>query len=196
MRALTFVGLIAACSFTHGSLAHDDAHIGDGARTDGTTDGAIDASPDAQGCTTAGLTCTNGTAIAVMCNGACWVKCTQATSLANQAVASNACTAWGGKLAPLRSQADNDCVAVTLFPSQSSWIGFEQDSSATTKSGGWSWNGDGVTPTYTNWSSGQPNDLDGTEDGQEQCAYMPTTGTWQDTSCMDPNSFRFSCRRP
>jgi hypothetical protein len=131
-----------------------------------------------------------------MCNGACWVKCTQAVPVPSQYAASGACDGWGGKLAPIRDANDEACVSQMLFPSQASWTGFEQALTATTPAGDWSWNGDGVTPTFLSWDSGQPNDFNGVENLQEQCAYMTTAGLWQDTDCFSSASYRFSCRRP
>jgi hypothetical protein len=200
VRAFVLFGWVAAaCNFSHGSLAKDagddDAPRID-APTDGALDAAVDAAPDLGSCNTTGFTCVGGTPVAVTCNGACWLKCQQSTPVANEPAAAAACAAWGGKLAPIRDLADNNCVAVTLFPAQASWIGFEQASTATVKTDEWSWNSDGVAPTFTNWSVGQPNDLDGTEDGQEQCAFMPTNGTWQDVECAHTALYRLSCRRP
>lgn len=195
-----FFGLAAtSCSFSHGSLAKDAPVTGDDdapVMIDAAIDAAPDAAPDLGSCNTTGFTCIGGTPVAVTCNGACWLKCQQSTPVASEAAASAACLAWGGKLAPIREQADNDCVAVTLFPAQASWIGYEQAATATMKTTEWSWNGDGVATNYVNWSVGQPNDLDGAEDGQEQCAFMPTNGTWQDVACSDAGLFRLSCRRP
>jgi hypothetical protein len=194
---------IAGCGFPHGTLSRDDAPIvadDDAPRMidaaiDAAADASIDAAPNLGSCNTTALTCLGGTPVAVTCNAGCWVRCQQSTPVANEPAAAAACAAWGGKLAPIRSQQDNDCVAITLFPSQSSWIGYEQDAAATMKGTGWSWNHDGVASSYTNWSSGQPNDNDGTENGEEQCAYMPTNGTWQDVACSDASTYRFSCRR-
>ena len=201
MRAFAFSALaIAGCGFSHGALSRDASGDDDGPMIDAAIDASVDAAPDAApdlgSCNTTALTCLGGTPVAVTCNGGCWVKCQQGVPVANQATASAQCAAWGGKLAPIRVQADNDCVATTLFLGQASWIGFEQNATATTKTAGWTWNNDGIAEAYTNWSGGQPNDNDGTENGEEQCAYMPTVGTWQDIPCGDGGLFRFSCRRP
>jgi len=192
------LALVAACGFEHGTLlfdapgqSGDGPHAGD-APTD-TTNVTIDAPPE---CSSSGLVCA-GVPSAVMCNGACWVKCTQiGVAVPNQGAAALSCASWGGKLAPIRDQGDQDCVAQMLFPGQSHWIGFEQSSTATSLTAGWTWNSDGIAPTYTHWGAGQPNDTDGDEtDHSEQCATMNTAGDWHDTPCDDNNSYRFSCRK-
>jgi hypothetical protein len=179
-------------------MGDDDAPVMD----DAAIDAAPDAHPDATvtaSCSATGLTCLNGSTSAVTCNGACWVKCTyDATSgtPVTEPQASALCSAWGGKLAPIRDANDQACVGTTLFSSQASWIGFEQSVNASSLTGGWSWNSDGVTPTYTHWdTNGQPDDNNGSENGQEQCAFMPTTGVWHDTDCFG-TLYRFSCRKP
>ena len=132
-----------------------------------------------------------------MCNGACWVKCTQyGVAVPSQGAAALSCANWGGKLAPIRDQGDQDCVSQMLFPGQSHWIGFEQSGAAALLTEGWTWNSDGIVPTFTHWGAGQPNDANGNEnDHAEQCATMNTAGDWHDTPCDDNNSYRFSCRK-
>jgi hypothetical protein len=198
---------VAACGFPHGSLSsRSDAPAGDDDAPIVHDDAAIDAVPDARPdatvtstCSASGLTCLNGSVSAVSCNGACWVKCTiggTAGAPVTEPQAAALCDGWGGKLAPIRNASDQACVATTLFPSQASWIGFEQDVNATTLLGGWTWNSDGVAPSYTSWdTNGQPDDQNGSENGQEQCAFMPTTGLWHDTDCFG-TLYRFSCRKP
>ena len=198
--------LLAACRFAPGSgmdQPQDDAPPPgiDGAidapRSDSMVimaDAAVDG-PFTSTCSGIGLTCA-GSVVAVMCNGGCWAKCTSSVAIVNQAAAAGACATWGGELAPIRNQGDQDCVANTLFPQQAPWIGFEQSGTATTLTTGWTWNSDGIAPVYTHWGSGQPNDSNGNEnDHAEQCAFMNTAGDWHDTSCGDGGLFRFSCRR-
>jgi len=181
--------MLAGCSFRHGSAPASDAtHDGP---PDVAIDARIDAPPDAATCPSTLLACPGGTATMLVCNNACWASC---TAQGAEPTAAAACTAWGGRLAPLQTQADQDCVQLTVLPGHASWIGFEQAAGATTLTSGWSWNSDGITPSFTNWGGGQPNDLDGIEDGQEQCAYMSTpSGTWQDQGC-GLLFFNFSCR--
>ncbi|HEY5922768.1 MAG TPA: C-type lectin domain-containing protein [Kofleriaceae bacterium] len=151
--------------------------------------------PTAGTCSTGGFVCT-GTAVAITCNGSCWVKCQTTVPVAGQNVAAVACAGWGGSLAPIRNTADQACVAQMLFPSQAHWIGLEQDSTASLVTAGWTWNGNGVAISYDNWGNGQPNDANGTEpDHAEQCAFMNTAGDWHDTSCTDNGLYRFSCRK-
>lgn len=208
MESVRFAGcglvIVAACSFDQGRAAIDaEPQPGSDADTPldapgdmmmATTDAATDATFSS--CTTSGLICA-GTPLALMCNGACWAKCTQiGVSVPNQATAAASCANWGGKLAPIRNQGDQDCLQQTLFPQQAHWIGFEQASSAASVTAGWSWSSDGVTSPFVHWDSGQPNDLDASEtDHAEQCAFMTTAGGWQDVACGDNGLYRFSCRR-
>ncbi len=148
-------------------------------------------------CSTAGFVCpgtTTHTVVKQICNGGCWVSCNSDTPFTSETVVAKLCTDWGGRLAPIRTVEDQTCVHTMLFPSQASWIGFEQVAGQAFTNTGWSWNSDGIVPTYTNWSPGQPNDLDGLEDGTKQCAYMTTIGEWQDTVCTGTTMYRFSCR--
>lgn len=192
---------LAGCSYhaggvTTGSAAGSDATTDTPIVVDAPTIDAVpDAPPDAYACTTAGLACPNGAAVKLTCNGACWVKCTAAVAFPDEPTVAAACVAWGGKLAPLRTAADQGCVSQMVFPSQASWIGFEQAPGQITPALGWSWNSDGVPLTYTHWSSGQPDDGSAThtETGREQCAYMTTLGEWQDTPCTGNVFYRFSC---
>ena len=166
-----------------------------GSNVDAPDDAVTKVYMDAAGCY-AGLACAGAGVQLVnkaVCNGGCWVTCTSDLPFTDQTTPSKACKDWGGHLAPIRSAADEACVSNVLFPSQASWIGFEQASS-TTLLGNWSWNSDGIAPAYTHWASGQPNDVDGTESNEEQCAMMSTIGTWQDVPCTGQALFRFSCR--
>jgi hypothetical protein len=190
--------LVGGCSFTAPPTSQGDARLVDAAPFDpDALDAAIDAGiipPDAFVCSNAGFGCPGGTSRMEICNSGCWVACTSLAAFTDQAVVAQICTAWGGKLAPIRDAAEQACVQGQIFPSQASWIGFEQAPGQTVKDVGWSWNSDGIVPSYTNWSSGQPNDLDGTESGSEQCAFMTTGGTWQDVPCAGQQFFRFSCK--
>ncbi|HEX5059528.1 MAG TPA: C-type lectin domain-containing protein [Kofleriaceae bacterium] len=199
------IALVAACGFEHGtSVTRDDApstldDVLAAVDAPGDTMNVIvDAPPDSSlpppPCSTTGLICV-GTTVAMNCNGACWVGCTQTANVPNQDHAVTACTAWGGKLAPIRTQADQNCVE-QIFQGELNWIGFEQSSTATSLTTGWTWNSDGLTPTYTHWAAGQPNDVNGNEnDHAEQCAFMDDNGTWGDSQCGNAAYFRFSCRK-
>jgi len=178
---------LAACSFEHGELPRDGSvRTTDAARLDA-------AMPDAPPACTNDLACA-GPVVAMMCNGGCWAKCTNAFGVGVLG-AGIACGNWGGELAPLRTPADEDCVSQALFPQQASWIGLIQAPLQTSPSAGWSWNGDGHALAFTNWDTGQPNDASGAETGSEQCAFMTTGGKWQDDDCSASSLVRFSCRR-
>lgn len=68
--------------------------------------------------------------------------------------------------------------------SQDLWLGFQESSNKWTWSNGspsgqWKETGGGSTISYTNWTSGQPND------SGNNCAYISTGGTWYDKSCAN-----------
>lgn len=198
MRAVGLV-LFAGCGFQHG-LMPDDASIGGrddaggsaaDARLDARSDAAPDHMPDSPtfSCSTTGLACA-GTVAIHDCSGTCWVSCSQAVT---QSIAAAVCAGWGGKLAPLRTQDDQDCLHDSIFPDAASWIGLVQAGGADAVDADWSWNDDGQPLTFTSWSPGQPNDANGQENGMEQCAYMSTSGGWQDSGCTATIS-GFACR--
>ena len=156
--------LVASCNWIAGL---DDAVL----RPDGTQQPV---------CSTQGLTC-SGSAMAQECNNRCLVSCSDAV---NETTAAMRCSQWHGKLAPLRDAASNHCIRDTVFMTGDVWIGLEQSATATMVDTNWSWNSDGLALTFTAWTTGQPDDMDMTENGQEQCAFMPNaTETWSDTSC-------------
>jgi hypothetical protein len=193
-----YLVVLAGCSFKATPVAggadappSDDAH----AVHDAPVDTGISQIADAYVCSTVGLVCPDqAVRIKTECNGGCWVACQSNTAFTGEAQVAKLCTDWGGRLAPLRDANDQACVAQVVFPSQASWIGFTQADGQSTLTAGWSWDSDGIAPMYTHWDSGQPNDQNGSENGQEQCAYMTTSGGWQDTTCSDSQFYRFSCR--
>ncbi|MBA3538105.1 MAG: C-type lectin domain-containing protein [Deltaproteobacteria bacterium] len=182
MRGFYLIPVIAACGFEGRGVPLDAA-------PDAMVDGAlIDVLADAGVCTTTGLACAGTTSIVE--TTACWVACSE---VVDQPTAKARCTSWGGRLAPLQTQADQDVVATMLFASQANWIGFEQADGQVLAFSGWSWNNDGANPSFTNWGAAQPNDGDTVENAAEQCAYMSNVGTWQDSACL--GTLKFSCRR-
>jgi hypothetical protein len=152
-------------------------------------DAAIDGSHNGE-CFTTGLTCA-GTAVAVSCGNTCWASCSEPVT---EMVANSRCRAWGDQLATLRTSGDQTCLRQTVVPTGDVWIALLQSASASTPSMSWSWNGDMVTPTFTNWTGGQPDDGDTVESGSEQCAYIANgVSTWSDTPCTA--TYPFACTR-
>jgi hypothetical protein len=189
--------VLAACSFHSPSIGAGDAGR-DVPSIDGPVDAAIDAGIDgridASVCSAAGLVCPGSTPIMFQCGGDCWAGCTNGTPV-TQPVAVAACKTWGGRLTPVYNATELSCVRAAIAPGSAMWLGLVQDPTATTPSAGWSWNGDGVGPPYLDWAPGQPNDGDGDEDGEEQCAYSSTQANWQDEPCASLFA-RFACRQP
>ena len=58
------------------------------------------------------------------------------------------------------------------------WFGLTQPVGEPTPADGWSWNGDGLALSFTNWQPGQPDDGTGTENDAEQGAYIADDDTW------------------
>lgn len=123
----------------------------------------------------------------------CWVGCRDGDVVsANEAAAF--CTAWGGRLGRINSADEEVCVRTVL--NGAIILGLTQAPMQAAADQGWSWNGDGVTPTYLPWSNGQPDDNDGIEDGEAQCAFSNSNSVWDDMACDAPASARFTCRYP
>lgn len=146
---------------------------------------AIDAAPLA--CTTAGLTCA-GTATVFTCGGHCWVRC---TSNVSRELARAACVGWQGALGQIDDAVEESCVTSHL--TAASWLGLLQRPTATATTDDWTWN-DSAPVVYTRWQTGKPDDRDGKETGEEQCAKIQTDGTWDDVACT--SSLDFVCERP
>ena len=138
-------------------------------------DGAIDGALDAALAPCPPLLC-GAAATAMSCNGRCFTHCSE---IVFETEAVSRCNAWGGTVAAVHSQADNDCVAL-VAPTQS-WIGYTQSGGALLAAN-WTWL-DGQVSAYTNWDVNEPQDADGIENGQEQCALINPGGTWVDTGC-------------
>lgn len=85
----------------------------------------------------------------------------------------------GGTLATMTSADETNAVLANLgsvLPS-SSYLGAQQPSTETDPLANWHWV-TGETWSYTNWSSGEPNDFNGS--ASEQNLEMYTDGTWND----------------
>ena len=195
-----WLAVICGCGFAPDATkppVTDDGGDGDSGSVQDAPSDADKVFMDAPECSTAGFAC-NGASVHVVnkatCNNGCWVSCTSDLAVLMQTTAEQACKAWGGHLAPLRTFDDQVCVGAVLFPQQASWIGYTQAAGAPSVGAQWSWNGDGVTSAYVHWSPGQPNDADGNESGFEQCAMMTTNGEWQDVMCSGTQLYRYSCR--
>ena len=152
-------------------------------------DAAIDAPIDAAvlPCVTTGLSCA-GTATPFMCGGHCWVRCTATLGWDR---ASQACAGWQGALGAIDDATEQSCVASRV--SNNTWIGLRQDDMATAPAQGWNWNTPATPVGYTHWQSGVPDDQDGRENHDEQCAKMQSDGTWDDVACG--TAYNFLCER-
>ena len=88
---------------------------------------------------------------------------------------------WDGHLAVITSARENAFVA-GLVQTAGAYIGGRQDYGAASPSESWWWWRIKKSEKwrYTNWNSGEPNDSDGTEDGDENFLMILQDGTWND----------------
>ncbi|XP_066304554.1 lymphocyte antigen 75-like [Branchiostoma lanceolatum] len=85
------------------------------------------------------------------------------------------CKGRGAELVSLHSQAEIGLLQQMQLTS-SVWIGLYKNSDRAIQ---WT---DGSPVDFTNWASGEPNDLDGS--GRENCIEMYADGRWNDISCF------------
>lgn len=166
-----------------GSSGSGSGSSGSGSGSSGSGSG----SGSGSACNATGLTCL-GHVTVTTCNGGCWVTCDDTVTEPGAALR---CGGWGGKVAPIRTAADQTCATVGGEPS---WTGLVQRLGASSPTEGWSWNNDNVAPTFLAWASGQPEDHDGHENNQENCAIQtPPSRAWSDVGCLA--RYPFACRR-
>ncbi|MFL5345040.1 MAG: lectin-like protein [Hyalangium sp.] len=96
------------------------------------------------------------------------------------------CTAMGGRLATPANSGAN--AAITSIITDLTYIGINQASGQSSTSAGWQ-TPEGYAASYFNWNSGEPNDMDGVEDGWQNCARMYTTGYWDDVYCGNSSPY-------
>jgi hypothetical protein len=97
------------------------------------------------------------------------------------------CAAMGGRLAVPVNSASNAAV-LSIIGTDLTYIGLKQASGQSSTSVGWQ-TPEGYSAIYFNWSSGEPNDMDGTENGYQDCARMYTTGYWDDVNCSQVSPY-------
>jgi hypothetical protein len=97
------------------------------------------------------------------------------------------CEAMGGQLAVPNGAAKNEVIR-GLNTGSDLFIGLKQDSGQSSTSTGWR-TVSGATPIYLNWNSGEPNDMDGSENDHQNCSRMYISdGEWDDVSCTNTTS--------
>lgn len=141
---------------------------------------------DARECTAPATGCVNGEAYT--CGGVCYLFC---TNTASRPAAAAVCEEWGGCLARIDSLAANNCAASR--GTDNAWIGALQDNNAASPAAGWRWC-DGELISFNRWGANSPDDVNGTESGEEQCVWLKLTGDWIDSPCFA--QVRFTCSRP
>jgi len=98
------------------------------------------------------------------------------------------CEAMGGRLAVPSSSSVNESLRTLAAGTGNAHIGIYQSSSQATPATGIV-TVDGVTPSYTNWAGGEPNDYpSAAEDNQENCVEMRNDGAWNDRACSVGNN--------
>lgn len=99
------------------------------------------------------------------------------------------CVGWGGHLASIGSQAEDQWLFMVInqLSNEKWWVGMNDIS----QEGIWVWS-DASAVTYTNWHPGEPNDS-GNEDCMQLNRFYPQS-TWNDEPCAQP--LRFVCELP
>lgn len=89
-------------------------------------------------------------------------------------------------LATISNATEQQCIAQAVAPGLPDfvWAGYSQVSGAGTPSGSWSWSCGSSLYVHPSWAQGgEPNDLDGIENGQENCLGLAGLGAWIDVDC-------------
>jgi hypothetical protein len=170
-RPAAFVIALCGCGF-HVSAGGTD-QPSDSAQP---IDAAIDAAPDAFVPLPACMTSPQ------YANGPGGHRYRKAAPTLNYDDAIDACHADGAHLAVINDLGENQ-YAMTAAAGDTQWIGFDD----LTTEGIFRW----ITgaSTYTNWGGSEPNDIGGHED----CAYMTSSGAWNDTDCGDTRGALCEC---
>ena len=148
----------------------------DGVDAAASADAAPDASADARACV-ASADCAGATVR--MCGDLCVMHCPLQEAYA---AAADRCLQWGGQLAKIESATINNCVAAAIpSPGESvARIGLSQFNDATELLSAWRWQDETPMGNYTQWGPSQPDDVDGTESGQENTTLIGLDGSWDD----------------
>ena len=177
IRVAIAIVVLAGCGATLEENIPADASSTDGRRSNDAPI-AIDAPPvDAR-------LCAGGAARATdPMTGSCFVYFTGPLTYVN---AEAACTAFGSKLAVIKSAQTNATVR-SLIGMTDAFIG----ASDRVAEGSFTWLGNAADPvtvgvTYSNWRAGEPNNANGMF--EEDCAIIEgdQDGTWDDRPCAPP----------
>ena len=194
--ALTRLAIVlsAGCSFDPRASTPNTPDAA--ASPDGAT--AIDAAtPDATAAACPTDLPANCTGVLFECNGSpsCYALCTSPG--ANHATAESRCVAWGGHLASLATMPEQTCAVATFAPRVTGdlWMGLKQTGGGIPTEAWTYFDGTPYTGTGS-WHTGQPDDYDNAESGDEQCGDMEIGWTWEwnDDGCDDVQGY--VCERP
>ena len=165
-------GTTTACTQPSGYAAtDDDCDDGDSTVNPGATESCNGVDDDCDGSVDNSTACSgceyeeNNSHSYLFCN----------TTTMVWADARSTCQGFGYDLVTIDDSTENAWVTSTHVSHSmgSPWIGFNDLASE----GTWVW-ADGTATSYTNWSSGEPNDS-----GGEDCAHIYTNGQWNDHRC-------------
>lgn len=123
--------------------------------------------------------------------GNCWSSCPTTTDFDG---AKNTCAAWGGIPVTLITTDDQLAFDMVQTTGRSYWLGLVQAPGSNTVGTGWAWStGEPVSGTDPRWASGEPNDSNGSENHDEDNAFINPMDGFQDKNDVGPESY--ACRR-
>lgn len=97
------------------------------------------------------------------------------------------CEAMGGRLGVPTSSTVNTALK-NINGNAASFIGVYQTNYQSSPSANWV-NIEGVSQSYFNWGSGEPNDQQGTENNEENCGVLRADGMWNDLGCTNTRQY-------
>lgn len=183
--------LFAGCGATLDDTPSDAVAVDSSLDATGSVDAAIDAlAVDARLCAGGDARATDPT------TGSCFVYFTTPVTYA---AAETACTAFGAKLAVIKSAATNAAV-LSIVGLSDAFVGGTDSATE----GSWIWLRNPLDPitlgvSYTNWRAGEPNNGSTNPEG-EDCMIIEgaTGGTWDDRPCAPPplgaGSYAYVCQ--
>jgi hypothetical protein len=99
------------------------------------------------------------------------------------------CAQAGGHLVTIDTLSESECIGNVLTIGRVAWTGYFQDSGGSEPASGWAWiSNPNPLPAFVNWDTGQPNDANPANGGQD-CAVIEPNGKWNDGECSTPQEY-------